>query len=183
VNTVPREALSVLGIDPGARSFGFVGALRLGGKWIISSSGSHTVEESVRDLAEAARRQVEWWGSEKRYPAGVDIVAIEGYEYQGKRTSGPQALILPWVIGWLERDTAELVGTRTIVVPRTQSFNHWGVGRDSEKTRTSNRPEVRAALRTVFGESASLLKNEHERSAAMVVVAATARASAPRVRR
>lgn len=168
-----QTPISVLGIDPGARSLGWAGVTRLGGKWIVESSGSNTAE--AESLEAAAWEQFEWWASEPRIPQGVSIVAIEGYEYQGKRTAGPQAIWTPMVIGWLIRDAAERVEVRTVVVPRTVSFAHFRIAKSTDITRTSNRPEVRRALHAIFGESAELLRNEHERSAAMVAVAGEAR--------
>jgi hypothetical protein len=161
----------VLGVDPGARSFGWAGVLRLGSKWIVQSRGSRTAK--ARTLESAAREQVEAWSSGGPYVAGLDVFAIEGYEYQGKRTAGEQAIVLPWVIGWLERDAAPLVGVRIVVVPRTKVLGHFRLSaREGETIPTS---AIKRALAMVFGESAELLENEHERSAALVAVAGEAR--------
>lgn len=164
----------MLGVDPGARSFGWAGVLRLGPKWIVEASGSNTVAADC-SLEVAARRQHEWWVSEPspRLPHGLDIFAIEGYEYQGKRTAGEQAIWVPWVIGGLEWWAAPRVDVRTIVVPRTKVLDHFRLrAREGETIPTA---AILKALAMIFGESAKLLRNEHERSAAMVAVAAEAR--------
>lgn len=156
----------VLGIDPGARALGFARLTQRDRRWLILSAGTHHCHEPC--IENMVRNQAKRFG-ESTLAYEVEIAVVESHVYQGPdRTTGEQAIWIPWLVGWIERDLGSQVA-RLVTLTRSEVLSHVGIRGKANQTR------IKAACKAIFGDSAKLLKNEHERSAAFVAVAGAAR--------
>lgn len=125
--------MRVLGIDPGIRSCGWaiVQTDRLSRS---ATSGTIKTKPAVNLLAcrgakahDLDYRIKEIVESLASHATGVELVAIEGWEYQGARSHGPNGVNLSRLIGRIEGLAAEY-GIRCVTMPTSEIKRALGAG-------------------------------------------------------
>lgn len=159
--------MKILGIDPGYAVCGWAlldrergGSVTIDRTGAIRSQKSLPAERRLDDVCARLRGVME----REAYSAdGLGMVAIEGYEYQGERSSGRAAMLLPQMIGRLQEMTRGL-GVQCVTLHRSSVI--WSLTR----SRKSDKSKVARAVLAFTGYRPKSPISEHEADAAAVAI-------------